>query len=146
MIDTITSLNWHGILTIIGVIAGVYVAVAIILGLTKGWGSVKTMWFYTKKLWYVLAALVALIIIAYGMKGRNQRKNELDDRIGEITNIENKTEEHKKELKRLEDEKKEVENEIIDITKKYKEKVEKLKQKPQSSAANSSDALNDVWR
>jgi len=137
------------VLGIVALYGLILLAVTIFMGL----GAAKTMLLYTAKFWWVIVAVIAFIMVSKSLKGKNSKKDEVGSKIEELNRIENKTKEDEKELKRLEIEKKKIEGEIINTTSSYKEKLEKLKEKPSKvddvkpgDAGKSHDAMNDTWR
>jgi len=113
--------------------------------------ALEKIWFYTKKLFWLLFLVAGLIFVAKALRGKDKRKVEIEQKIQEVEKIEIKTAEDQKKLEALQKEKKQVEQELVDIAKEYQKKLEKIKEKPPESpkpgdAAASSDAMNNVWK
>lgn len=138
------------ILYILGAIVIGYFALVILVGIFKGWTAVTRIWFYTKKSGWLFLVLIGFFIVAYSLSRKNKDKQKIQDRLAELTAIENKTTADVKEAERLQEQAKEVEQSIADTSAKFKQKVDELKKKPDApkpgDAANSSDAMNDVWK
>lgn len=138
-----TILYWVG-----GVVAA-YLLFAAIMGIFKGRGSVTRIWFWTKKLFWVLFVIAGLIFIAKALRGKTKEKEAIEKKIAEVNAIENKTAVDLQQLKKLEEEKKDKEKEIVNITKKYQNKVDAIKSKPDTpkpgDAGRSSDNLTNSW-
>jgi septal ring factor EnvC (AmiA/AmiB activator) len=144
----------------INLLIKVVLAVAALYGLTllgitifMGFESAKTMLRYTCKFWWLIAGVIAFIMVAKKVSGKKSKRDEISSKIEELTLIENKTKEDKQELKRLEKEKKKIEDEIVATTNTYKDKLDKLKEKPSKpedvkpgDAGKAGDALNDAWK
>jgi len=134
-------------------IGALYVLILLAVTIFSGFGAAKTMLKYTAKFWWVIAAIIAFIMVAKRVSGKKAQKGEINSKIEELTLIGNKTKEDEKELKRLEGEKKKIEDEIVATTNIYKEKLDKLKEKSSNpddvkpgDAGKAGDALNDAWR
>jgi septal ring factor EnvC (AmiA/AmiB activator) len=111
--------------------------------------TLKKIWWYISRIGALILVIAGLIFTVWSIKSRSDRKKEIDNKLRDVQAIENKTAEDLQEIERLKKEKENIENEILDITKKYKEKVDNLKKKPDEStpgdAGRSSDDLNKVW-
>ncbi len=134
----------------IGGIIAAYLLFTAIMGLFKGWSAVRRIWFWTKKLFWVLFIIAGLIFLAKALRGKNKQKEEIDSKIKEVNAIEKKTEADLQKLEDLNKEKKQVEKEIVDISNKYQKKVEDIKKKEPDppkpgDAARSSDDLTNSW-
>lgn len=110
----------------------------------------KKIWFWVKKLFWLLFIVAGLIFASKALRSKDKQQEDIERKIREIEKIENKTEEDRKKLEELKEEKKKVEKEIIDITEKYRKKVEEAKAKPDAAskpgdAGRSADDLKDVW-
>lgn len=107
----------------------------------------KKIWFYTKKLFWLLFVVAALIFIAKSMRDKNQKKSNINEKLAELKAIENKTEADKRAIEKLEQEAAGVEDEIVDITKKYENKLKKLHEKPpkDGDASRSYDDMKNNW-
>jgi predicted ferric reductase len=150
MLDQMLSINWTAVLMVVGYVVGAYVLLCVLVGIFKGWPAVVKILFWTKKLWWLGFIIIGLILVAYSMKGKKKQQEEISGKIEELRKIENKTAEDERKLKELEVQKKKAEQEALDIAKKYKEKLDKLKEKPPEpkpgDAGRSSDGMNDAWR
>jgi len=133
---------------VVGVIAAYLLFVAV-MGIFKGWDSVKRIWFWTKKLFWVLFVIAGLIFVAKALRGKNKEKEAIDQKIAKVNAIEQKTEADLRELKKLEEKKKDKEKEIVDIAKKFQDKVDIIKSTPDTpkpgAAGRSSDDLTNTW-
>lgn len=138
-----TVLYWVG-----GVIAAYLLFVAA-MGIFKGWDSVTRIWFWTKKLFWVLFVIAGLIFIAKALRSKTKEKEAVVKKIEKIKVIEQKTEADLLELKKLEKEKEGKEQEIVEITKRFNAKVDIIKSTPDTpkpgAAAKSSDDLTNSW-
>ena len=114
-------LYWVG-----GVIA-VYLLFVAAVGIFKGWSSVVKIFFWTKKLFWVLFVIAGLIFVAKALRSKTKEKETIVKKIEKVNAIEQKTEADLRELKNLEKEKKDKEQEIVDITKKFQDKVDVIK-------------------
>jgi len=146
----IFGIDFKFLLYLVGGLVAAYLCFAVVIGLVKGWASVGKIWFWTKKIWWILVLLVVLYFIVRTLRKANKKKHDIETRIKEVEAIESKTEEDKRELAGLENERKKVEEEIVELTKKYSDKVNEIKEKPDQpklgDAAKSSDDLTDVWK
>jgi hypothetical protein len=149
-IGLVTNLDLNMVLYIFGGIVGLYVLILIIAGLKGGLPAIGRIWFWTTKLWWLALIIIGFILILLANSRRGKKKGQIDADIAELQRIENKTNEDRRKLEALMVEKKKVEDEILATTQKYKEKLDKLKEKPDApkpgDAGASSDALNDAWR
>ena len=134
---------------ILGIVI-LYSLTLLAVGVFKGWESAKTILHYTRKFWWVIVAVIAFIIVSKSLKSK---KDGIDSKIEKLKNIDGRTIEDEKELKRLEAEKKRIEDEIQKTTDKYEHELEELKKKPSNpdeikpgDAGRSSDLMNDAWR
>ena len=138
-----TILYWVG-----GVVAA-YLLFAAIMGIFKGWSSVTRIWFWTKKLFWILFVIAGLIFVAKALRGKTKEKEAIEKKIEKVNAIEQKTEADLRELKKLEEEKKDKEKEIVDISKKFQAKVDTIKSTPDTpkpgDAGKSSDSLTNSW-
>ena len=127
-----------------------YLLFVIIMGVWKGWSAVEKIWFWTKKLFWILFVIAGLIFLAKILSGKNKQKEEIDKKIEEINSIETKTEADLQKLKDLEKEKKDIEKDIVDTSNRYQEKLDQIKKKPNDSppgdAGRSSDDLANAWK
>src|SRR4030042_3294241 len=113
------------------------------------WAILKKIWFWTKKIGWLILVIIGIIMVIISSKGKNRKIRDIDDKLAEVNARENKTQEDLRKIRDLEKEREEVENEIISITEKYKEKVDKLKEKPDKpepgDPGRSKDDLDKVW-
>ena len=93
------------------------------------WAILKKIWFWTKKIGWLILVIIGIIMVIISSKGKNRKIRDIDDKLAEVNARENKTQEDLRKIRELEKEREEVENEIISITEKYKEKVDKLNDK-----------------
>ncbi len=135
------------LLYILGAVIGLYITLCVIIGFWKGWGSVKTIWTYTKKFGWVALIVIGLVITAFASGRKNKKVVDIDKKLAEVKAIENKTVEDLKKIEKLQAERKVVEDDIVGIAKKYKKKIDDLKNKPElpGDAGRSSDELNKIW-
>ena len=142
----------YDVLHWVGGIVAAYLLFVLVMGIVKGWDAVCKIWFWTKKLFWILFVVAALIFVARALRGKGKKKEEIETKIKEINSIENKTNEDLQKLKELEKERKKAEEDIIDTTKKYQDLIDKLHSKPENStpkpgdAGKSSDNLTDLWK
>ena len=131
-------------------IVGLYVLIMIGAAIKGGIPAIVRVWFWTKKLWWLALVVIGFILILYANSRRGKKKDTIEVDIQELKRIDNKTNEDRRKLETLENKKAEVETQIIETTKKYQEKLEKLKERPDEpkpgDAAASSDSMNDVWK
>lgn len=143
-------MNPETILYILGAIVAAYFALVIVAGVWKGWSAVKNIWFYTKKIGWLILIVIGFVVLVYSLNRKNKKKQEIQDRLAELKKIENKTNADIKEAERLEAEAKEIEKGIIETTDKFKEKVDELKKKPDKpqpgDAGRSSDDMTNAWK
>jgi hypothetical protein len=157
MIDQALAINWSAVGLIAVYVVAAYIVLCGIVGFVKGWGAVLTILHWTGKLWWLFVVIIGLILVASTMKGKKKQKEEISAKIDELNHIDNKTAEDNRKLAELQNQRKEIEKEIVNTAKKYEEKVNKLKDKPKpdvndpskdpppGDAAGSSDALNKTW-
>jgi type VI protein secretion system component VasK len=157
MIDQALSINWTVVLMIMGYIIGAYIVLCVLVGVFRGWNAVLKIFHWTRKLWWVFAIIIGLIIAAYSMRGKKKRQDEISGKIGELEKIDNKTQEDQRKLIELQNERKRIEQEILDKQRQYEKKLEELKKKPPSDpkdpskdpkpgdAGASSDGLTNTW-
>jgi hypothetical protein len=117
------------------------------VGFWKGWGSVKTIWTYTKKFGWVALILIGLVIAAFASGRKNNKVKEIDQKLAEAQAIENKTAADLQKIQQLHKEREEAEKDIIGIAEKYKQKLKDLdNQKPTpGGAGRSKDDLDKIW-
>lgn len=134
---------------ILGIVV-LYGLTLLAVGVFKGWESAKTILQYTRKFWWVIVAVIAFIIVSKSLKSK---KDGIDSKIEKLKNIDDRTIEDEKELKRLEAEKKRIEDEIKNTTDKYERELKELKKKPSKpedvkpgDAKKASDSMNNAWR
>jgi len=110
-------------------------------------GALKKIWFWTKKLLWLFLIIVGLIVAAVASGRKNKKIVDIDKKIAEAKAVENKTAMDLLIIEKLQEERKEAEKEIISIAEKYKNKVDKLKDKPEQpgDAGKSSDDLTKIW-
>ena len=144
------NIDFKFLLYLVSGVVAAYLCLLIVVGFVRGWEAVKKIWFWTKKIWWVLLAIVGLYFVSRSLRKSGEKKRNIEQKIEEVEALENKTEDDKREIARLESEKKKVEQEIVDISKKYSDKVEELKKKPDQpkpgDAGRSSDNMSDTWR
>ncbi len=138
------------LLYILGGIVALYLVISILVGIWKGWGAVKSIWTWTKKLGWVALIIIGILITAFAGGRKNKQVQEIDQKLKEAKAKEDKTQEDLQEIKKLEEEKKKAEDEIVSITEKYKKKLEELKQKEKEpekpgDAGRSKDDLDKIW-
>ena len=106
--------------------------------------------YYSKRIALVFFLIGGLIFVAYSMKGKNKRKQEIQERLAELDKVETKTNADIKEAEDLRLEAKDIEGSIINITEIYKKKVEDLKKQPDDpkpgDAGKAYDDLKDAWK
>lgn len=126
----INSFNISWILWVLGFIVAVYIALVVFSILTKGWSSLATIWFYTKKFGLFFVILIGLYFALRALQKKGGEKASIDSNLAKVQNLENKTQVDSQREAVLVAKKKQVEQDIVDLTKKYQEKVDALNAKP----------------
>lgn len=143
-------MDLNTVLWILGIAVVFYLALMVVAGIWKGWTAVTKIWFYTKKIGWLVLIVVGLIFVAMALRNKDKDKKKVQDRLDELNRIENKTNADIKEAERLTKEKEAIEKSIIDLTEKYRNKVDDIKRKPDEpkpgDAGRSADALKDAWK
>ena len=143
-------MDLNTILYILGAIVVAYFVLMVTAGVWKGWSAISKIWFYTKKIWWLVFLVIGLVIVLYIMSRKSSEKKRVQNRLDELNRIENKTNADIKETERLEQQKKDIEKSIIDLTDRYRKKVDDIQRKPDDpkpgDAGRSADALKDAWK
>lgn len=109
----------------------------------------KTILKYVRWISGAIIALGVLIFIAYQLWGKSKKKDQIEQRIQELTANTQKTEADTKELERLNVESDQIQADIASITQVYTEKLkdlEKPKDPPKpGDAGKAADEFGKVW-
>jgi hypothetical protein len=140
-------MNLNTILYVLGAIVVAYIALVVIVGIFRGWSSVTKIWFWTKKLGWLFLIIGGMAITLIAIRRKMKEKDTINSQLNDAKAIENKTDEDLQKIKELEKQRDSAEQDIVDITSKYKKKVDDLKSKPEQpgDAGKSYDDLKKNW-
>ncbi len=138
------------ILYILGGIVVVYFIVLILSGIFKGWSGVKNILFYTVKVGWIFLIIGGAIIVFISLGRKKKDAADIKEKLDRLNALEAKTEADKREIERLEKEAAKIQQGITDTSTNFGKKIEELKRKPNEpkpgDAAQSADAMNNVWK
>lgn len=147
--ETVRNIDLNMVLYVFGGLIGLYVIIMIIAGLKGGLTSMKKIWFWTKKIGWLVLIVVGFILVMMANSRKGSKKKQIDADIAELERIEKKTNEDQRKLEEKKKERDKVESDIIETTRKYQEKLDKLKEKPDApkpgDAGRSNDDMNNTW-
>jgi|GEM_PF-5451629 len=144
----ILGIDVNYLIELAAIICGGYLLIFLGVLIFMGFGAAKKFLHYT---WFLVPIIFGILAFTTKKK-KDPRLENIDNKIEELHQIENKTKEDEAKLKQLEEQKKKIEDDIQQTTNKAKEDLDKLKDKPSKSddvtpgsAGKSSDDLNKVW-
>ena len=105
----------------------IYLILIAVIGFWKGWDVVKRVWYWTKKIGWLFPIIVGLVIAAVASGKKNKQIATIDNKIAEAQAKENKTAEDLRKIEKLQEDRKRAEQDIVDITDKYKKKIDEHK-------------------
>jgi amino acid permease len=148
----LNAIDYKLILYVLGSAVALYLTFVFISIILKGWGSLTSIWFWTKKIGWIFVILIGLFFALRALRKKTEAKNVIDTNLSNLQKIEDKTQADKQREAELIVQKKEVEQSIVVLAKKYQDKVDSLNKRPDDKptdppghAGQSYEDLKNSW-